>query len=76
MNRIVITLLISTLLLSCKREQRGTSETKKPQVTMYRLDGGTIQVNNLQIFSQGDLYEGESKQFANSYYVIEKYYCY
>jgi len=71
MNRIVITLLISTLLLSCKKEQKGTSETKKPQVTMYRLDGGTIQVNNLQIFSQGDLYEGESKQFANSYYVID-----
>jgi len=38
---------------------------------MYRLNGGKVMVNKLQIFSQGDLYEGQTKEFSNSYFVIE-----
>ncbi len=71
MSRIFIALLVSAFLFSCKGEQTGSSDNSKPLVTMYRLDGGTVMVNNLQIFSQGDLYEGQTKQFANAYYVIE-----
>lgn len=71
MNRILIILLSTSLLVSCKGEQKETATTGKPEVSMYRLDGGTIIVNNLQIFSQGDLYEGETKQFSNSYFIIE-----
>lgn len=71
MNKIFIALLIPTLLLSCKGEQKETTETTDATVTMYRMNGGSVLVNDLQIFSQGDLYEGEKKQFSNSYYVIE-----
>ncbi len=71
MNRILIVFLATTFLISCKGEQKEATATNKPEVKMYRLDGGTIMVNNLQIFSQGDLYKGETKQFANSYFIIE-----
>lgn len=71
MNRILIVFLAIAFLISCKGEQKEATATNKPEVKMYRLDGGTILVNNLQIFSQGDLYKGETKQFANSYFIIE-----
>lgn len=70
MNKILSTLLIAIVLFSCKEEQKKTSGSSETAVTMYRMDGGTVMANDLQIFSQGDLYEGETKQFANSYYII------
>lgn len=71
MNRILITFLAVAFLISCKGEKQKTTVANKPEVKMYRLDGGTVMVNDLQIFSQGDMYEGETKQFANSYFIIE-----
>ncbi|MFK7832443.1 MAG: N-acyl homoserine lactonase family protein [Winogradskyella sp.] len=40
-------------------------------VKLYALDGGTVVANQLEIFSQGDMYHGESKVFADPYYIIE-----
>lgn len=76
MNRILIILSIPFLLFSCKegatKEDKGQAlGSVEPVVKLYKLDGGTIIVNDLQIFSQGDLYKGETKQFSNSYYIIE-----
>ncbi len=71
MNKILIILLIPIVLFSCKGEQKQTDDTAKATVKMYRMNGGSVMVNDLQIFSQGDLYEGETKEFANSYYIIE-----
>jgi len=72
MNKIFLLFIIPVFLFSCKGEQKEiAATTPAAELKMYRFNGGTVIVNNLQIFSQGDLYEGESKQFANSYYVIE-----
>ena len=70
MNKIITFLLLPFLLLSCRGEQKDTAVTGKPDIMMYRFDGGTVLVNNLNIFSQGDLYKGDTKQFSNSYFVI------
>lgn len=71
MNRILIVFLATAFLISCNGEKKEASATSKPEIKMYRLDGGTIMVNNLEIFSQGDLYKGKTKQFANSYFIID-----
>lgn len=71
MNKFLTLLVLSLVLFSCKGDQKETVVSGKPDMNMYRLDGGSIMVNNLEIFSQGDLYKGETKQFANSYFVIE-----
>lgn len=70
MNRVLILFLATAFMISCKEDQKQTVVTSKPEVKMYRLDGGAIMVNDLQIFSQGDLYEGEIKEFSNSYFII------
>ena len=70
---------IFLLVASCKQ---GTSEDASQATTapdmdarkalkMYTLDGGTVQVNDLDIFSQGGVYKGQTKQFSDAYYVIE-----
>lgn len=70
MNKILIILLTSTLLFSCKGEQKETQDTIKPEVTMYRMNGGSIAVNDFEKASQGDLYKGETQQSPISYYII------
>ncbi|MEA1787503.1 N-acyl homoserine lactonase family protein [Arenibacter sp. GZD96] len=73
MKRIVF--LIIPLLFACKevkKEDRIVESEKpsKPVVKLYTLDGGTIVVNNLQLFSQDTTYQGQSKEFANAFYVV------
>ncbi len=43
----------------------------KPNIKLYAFDGGSIQVNNLGLFAQGDTYKGQHKTFANGFYVIQ-----
>ena len=38
---------------------------------MFMFDGGTVQVNMLEIFSQDDAYKGQSKTFADAFYLIQ-----
>lgn len=78
MKQTILLLIAFTLLLSCKQSSKdtesdtaGIDSAKKVEIKLYTLDGGTVMVNDLQIFSQGDLYEGETKQFADAYYIIE-----
>lgn len=62
------------LVTSCKEAIENKPQniaSQKTQIKLHKLDGGTVMVNDLQIFSQGDLYEGETKQFSDAYYVIE-----
>ena len=65
---------------SCKQKQQTeeniseefTNEVVETEgVKLYTLDGGTVIANKLEIFAQGDLYQGESKTFADAFYVIE-----
>jgi glyoxylase-like metal-dependent hydrolase (beta-lactamase superfamily II) len=38
---------------------------------LHVLDGGKILVNNLELFSEDTTYHGQSKEFADAYYVIQ-----
>ncbi len=66
------------LIISCKNNKETTEasendevqEIQKPEVKLYTFDGGSIVVNNLNLFAQGDRYKGDSIQLANAFYVI------
>lgn len=75
MKKISIILLGVVLLMACKNATKDTKETieievEKPTVTLEILDGGTVVANKLELFSEGDLYVGESKQFVDPIYII------
>ena len=69
--------IILTLLafVSCKETKKETTkpvaqEVQKPEVKLYTFDGGTVMVNNLELFSQDTTYQGQTKEFADAFYVI------
>lgn len=73
-------LLLLTILgmASCKQAKKEIADNQidvagsnKVMVKVYALDGGTVQVNQLGLFSQDTTYTGQSKVFADAYYVIE-----
>ena len=63
-------LLIDVSIVSCKNSEKKVEETKKPEVKLYQLVGGSILVKKLEVFSQDTTYTGQSKQFTDAYYVI------
>ncbi len=67
-------ILITVACKNVKKEAKNIEEPvvteKAPDVKLYTFDGGTVLVNKLEIFSQGELYNGESKQLADPFYVI------
>ncbi|MGB0879496.1 MAG: N-acyl homoserine lactonase family protein [Polaribacter sp.] len=63
-------LLLAISIVSCKKSEKKVEETAKPKVKLYQLAGGSILVNKLEVFSQDTTYTGQSKQFADAYYVI------
>lgn len=80
------TLLILALtiiaFISCKDFKEGVKDgynevkeeaeaTHKEGVKLYTLNGGTIKVNMLEVFSQDTTYQGQSKTFADAFYIIE-----
>lgn len=76
MKKILALLLIATLF-SCKEIKKGKTEatqesekTQKPEVKLYTFDGGTVMVNNLELFSQDTTYHGKTKEFSDAFYVI------
>lgn len=42
-----------------------------PDIRLYTFDGGTVQVNNLEIFAQDESYKGQTATFADAFYVIQ-----
>lgn len=73
---IVITALLA-VALSCKEIKKEVSEAaaasekvRKPEVKLYTFDGGTVMVNNLELFSQDTTYQGQTKEFSDAFYVI------
>jgi glyoxylase-like metal-dependent hydrolase (beta-lactamase superfamily II) len=83
MKKIILLLSITLTIVSCNEFKKGyeagynkaleeaQADEKKEGVKLYALDGGTVQANMLEIFSQGDMYKGQSKTFADAYYIIE-----
>lgn len=62
---------------SCKEASKTRSEGETvlteatPEIRVYALDGGTVQVNNLELFAQDETYKGQTAVFADAYYVIQ-----
>lgn len=51
-------------------EAQMTAAGNEEELQLYTFDGGTVMVNNLGLFAQDDTYGGQSKEFANAFYVI------
>ncbi|MFZ9030390.1 MAG: N-acyl homoserine lactonase family protein [Robiginitalea sp.] len=68
--------LLFVALASCKDGGKKESSMAaaatglSSEIRLYTLDGGTVQVNNLELFSQDSVYRGKASEFANAYYVI------
>lgn len=62
------------LLAGCKEKTKNPADAEEvpsaPDIRLYVLDGGTVQVNNLELFAQDTTYRGQSAEFADAYYVI------
>lgn len=78
MKKIIFILAFALAFFSCKDEKKTESsidsyvEAKKSEsVKLYALDGGTVKVNMLEIFSQDTTYIGQTKTFADAFYIIE-----
>ncbi|WP_336127732.1 quorum-quenching N-acyl-homoserine lactonase MzmL [Mesoflavibacter sp. CH_XMU1422-2] len=77
MKKLIILLITLSLFIACKKDKKETNveqtetEVKKEPIKMFMFDGGTVQVNMLEIFSQDDAYKGQSKTFADAFYLIQ-----
>ena len=77
MKKLIILLITLSLFVACKKDKKETiieqteTEAKKEPIKMFMFDGGTVQVNMLEIFSQDDAYKGQSKTFADAFYLIQ-----
>ncbi len=76
LKTISIVAALFAVLVSCKQgDKKDSSMTSDvpagpPEIRLYTLDGGTVQVNNLELFAQDSVYHGQSSEFADAYYVI------
>ncbi len=66
----IVFLFLAISIVSCKNSEKKAVETKKADVKLYQLVGGSIFVKKLEVFSQDTLYTGQQKQFTDAYYVI------
>lgn len=84
MKKNILLVFVLVAFFSCKDFKEGVKDgydnaqqqeeklkEEKTNVKLYTLDGGTVIANMLEIFSQGDMYKGESKTFADAFYIIE-----
>lgn len=71
-----LALLFILVAFGCKQQKNEPKEATeatvpvKPMVKLYAFNGGTVMVNNLELFSQDTTYHGQTKEFADPYYVI------
>jgi len=68
-------LFLLIAFFSCKETQKVKVDTRstqvtKPNVKLYTFDGGSVQVNNLQLFSLDSAYHGQKANLPSPYYVI------
>ena len=77
MKRLLLLACVLLTVVSCKEVKKEntedvklTAEVKKPEVKLYTFDGGTVMVNNLELFSQDTTYHGQTKEFSDAFYVI------
>ncbi|WP_190810522.1 N-acyl homoserine lactonase family protein [Flagellimonas sp. S3867] len=77
MKKLLLLTLLLTTITSCKQTKKEadasadkTAEVAKPEVKLYTFSGGTVVANKLELFSQDTTYTGQSKEFADAFYVI------
>ncbi len=77
MKKNIALLFLVVVVFACKEIKKESAETtviseevKKPDVKLYTFNGGTVMVNNLELFSQDTTYRGQTKEFADAFYVI------
>ena len=74
MKKIFLLALITITIIGCKntdkKENTDATTSKEAVVKLYVLNGGSILVNKLEVFSQDTTYTGQTKQFSDAYYVI------
>jgi len=77
MKKHIVFVLLVLVALSCKETKKegaeittASEEAIKPEVKLYTFDGGTVMVNNLELFSQDTTYQGQTKEFSDAFYVI------
>ena len=74
MKKQILITLIAIVAFACKEIKKEATElstpSKNPEVKLYTFSGGTVMVNNLELFSQDTTYHGQSKEFADPFYVI------
>ncbi len=75
MKKVALILSSLFIFISCNEKKKETSSKDMPLekkfIRLHVLDGGKIVVNNLELFSQDTTYHGQSKTFANAFYVIQ-----
>lgn len=77
MKKILILLTLAITFTACKDSKKSLDDTNNVAakqtvpIQLFVFDGGTVQVNALEIFSEDDLYKGESKTFADMFFVIK-----
>ncbi|WP_299884072.1 N-acyl homoserine lactonase family protein [uncultured Lacinutrix sp.] len=81
MKKVILLLILIISFISCKDFKKGVedgynaaqeeAELKKTEVKLYTLDGGNVLVNKLEIFAQDDAFKGQSKTFADAFYIVE-----
>ena len=69
MKKILFLFVAALMMVSCGETQKKEAP-KKPEVKLYALEGGSIFVKKLEVFSQDTTYTGQTKQFTDAYYVI------
>jgi len=77
MKKLIVIIATSLIAFSCKETKKENADAganalqeQKPDVKLYTFDGGTVMVNNLELFSQDTTYQGQKKEFSNAFYVI------
>ncbi len=76
MMRKILGFILLLTIFACKEGKKQsdpvatTVAMEKPELKLYTFSGGTVMVNNLELFSLDSVYKGQQKEFANAYYVI------
>ena len=74
MKRILLIFAVPLVFFACKETKKEVKEdvveAVKPEVKLYVFDGGTVMANNLELFSQDTTYHGQSREFADPFFVI------
>ncbi len=73
MKKLILLVSICSLVIGCKNDKKegDSKEAALETIKMYALDGGQVMVNKLEVFSQDTTYTGQSRAFADAFYIID-----